>query len=219
MKIYKAVFFWFGGVLTETLPVQTVAEFMPEAEGHQALKARQQLRGAAESLVLGKIAPSDYCAEVVKVCGLNLTAADVERRLLDSAPLDQAMADLIASIPGTYERWLVVDYPADWYQTLSKRWNLGAMFSEDRLIFLSEMKLVTLVPDIFYRIPQAVGHDIDDCIVIDANAGRAVKAMKHGLATIIYVYPGRLKLELALQGIWQTEADVMHPTSSQRVEV
>jgi hypothetical protein len=74
-----------------------------------------------------------------------------------------------------------------------------------------------MTPDIFYHLPQKAGRRMDDCIVIDANSARAVQSMKVGLASIIYVYPQRLKLELALQEIWRTDADVMHPTSSERV--
>jgi hypothetical protein len=59
---------------------------------------------------------------------------------------------------------------------------------------------------------------MQDCIIIDGDASRAVQSLKHGLASISYVYLQRLKLELALQEIWQTDADVMHPTSSERVK-
>jgi hypothetical protein len=76
-----------------------------------------------------------------------------------------------------------------------------------------------MVPDVFYRLPQGAARPMQDCIIIDGNAGRAVHSIRHGLASIFYVYLQRLKLELALQEILPTNADVMHPTSSERVKL
>jgi hypothetical protein len=47
----------------------------------------------------------------------------------------------------------------------------------------------------------------------------AVEAVRHQLASIVYVYPQRLVHELALQKILLLDADVMHPTSSDRIAI
>jgi hypothetical protein len=106
-----------------------------------------------------------------------------------------------------------------WWQELAARWQIYPLFPETRTILISEMKLRRMVPDIFYHLPARAGRSADECLTVDALSARAVESMRHGLASIIYVYPERLKLELALQGILATEADVMHPASSQRVRI
>jgi len=219
MKIYKTVFFWLGGVLSETVAELTVAELMPEAKGHHALKTRQGIRGLAEGLALGRLAPPDYCEETIALCEARVKPSHLLRRIVESASLCTPIAQLVEEMPATYERWLIVDYPVDWYAEVSKRLGLASLFPEGRIVLTSELKLPRMVPEVFYHLPACADRSMDECIAIDTLSGRAVESMRHGLASIIYVYPERLKLELALQGIYQTEADVMHPTSSERAKI
>jgi hypothetical protein len=218
-KIYKTVFFWLGGVLTQTVAELTVAQLVPEAEGHDALKTSQRIRGLAEELALGKLASSDYCEQTVAHCEARVKPSLLKRRIVESVSLCEPIMELMAEMPAMYERWLIVDYPLDWYQDISERLEIPSLFSEDRIVVTSALNLSRMVPEIFYHLPPCAGRSMDECITIDALCARAVESMRHGLASIIYVYPERLKLELALQGIYQTEADVMHPTSSERARI
>jgi hypothetical protein len=218
MKIYSAVFFWFGGILTQTVTELTVAELLPDAKGHAALKIKGQIRGLAEELSIGKITLSVYCKQAIALCGSREAVSDLKHNITASAPLRYPIAELIGKIPDTYERWLVVEFPMEWYEELSARWKISSLFSENRIVITSQLELKRMVPDIFYLLPRIARRTIEECVIVDALSARAVEAIKHGLASIIYVYPERLKLELALQGIWPTDADVMHPTSSERVK-
>jgi FMN phosphatase YigB (HAD superfamily) len=218
MKRYSAIFFWLGGVLVETVAERTVAECMPGVKGLEAVSIRQQTRRLAEALAVGAMTSADYCEQVVALCRSSLTTTELKRRIIEATALHQTLAELIGKIPEPYECWLVADYPPDWYTELAAHGQIAALFPRQRIIVTSELGLLKITPDIFYRLPQAARKPMDDCIAVDALSARAVAAMKHGLATIFYVYPERLKLELALQGIWQTDADVMHPTSSERVK-
>jgi hypothetical protein len=218
MKIYGAVFFWLGGVLIPTLPELTMSELTPTLKGHDFVHTRQQLQALAESLALGKIDTTAYCEHALAVCQAKSNAAALEQKLIASASLRPPLVKLIGEIPARYERWLVVDYPQAWVQALRDRAQIGALFPANRLINTDQLELLQMAPDIFYRLPQRAGRPMQDCIIIDADAGRAVQSLKHGLASIYYVYPERLMMELALQEIWQTDADVMHPTASERVK-
>jgi hypothetical protein len=218
MKLYDAVFFWLGGVLTPALPELTMAELTPGLKGHAFVHIRRQLRALVEEVALGKTNARDYCEQALAVCQSKIAVATLEEKVIRSASLRRPVATLIGEIPDRYERWLVVDYPQDWYNTLPEQAQLDALFPSNRMIFTAQLEMQRMVPDVFYRLPQKAHRPMQDCIIIDADAGRAVESMKHGLASIFYVYLERLKMELALQEIWQTDADVMHPTSSERVK-
>jgi hypothetical protein len=219
MKIYDAVFFWLGGVLLPMLPELTMNQLTPELRGHGFVHTRQQLRALAEEAALGKIKGIDYCAGALEVCQSEMDASALEDRLIAAASLRQPLAQMIGEIPSRYECWLVVDYPLEWYQALADREQLESLFPAGRQIFTSQLGLLSMVPDAFYRLPQAAKRPMQDCIIIDGNTGRAVQSVRNGLASIYYVYLQRLKLELALQEILPTSADVMHPTSSERVKL
>lgn len=219
MNIYSDIFFWLGGVLTETIPELTRAALFPEAGGYEAVKMQQQIRDLIEDLSLGKITSMQYCEQAIARCESSMTVSGLNRLIIDTASLQQSVADMVVEIPEASERWLIVDFPVDWFSELANRLKIYSLFPENRAIFTAELKIKRMVPDIFYHLPPKAGRAMDDCIVIDPVSARAVEAMKHGLATIIYVYPERLKHELAMQGIWQTDAEVLHPTSSERVKI
>lgn len=219
MNIYSDIFFWLGGVLTETIPELTRAALFPEAGGYVAVKMQQQIRDLIEDLSLGKITSMEYCEQAIARCESSMTVSGLNRLIIDTASLQQPVVDMVVEIPDAYERWLIVDFPVDWFSELAKRLKIFSIFLENRVIFTEALKIQRMVPEVFYHLPSRAGRSQDDCIVIDPVSARAVEAMKHGLATIIYVYPERLKHELAMQGIWQTDAEVLHPTSSERVKI
>lgn len=219
MKYYNAVLFWLGGVLVPTLPEVTMSLLAPGLKGHDFVHLRQQLRTLAEDTALGRLSPEAYCEAVLDVCNASTPADTLAQKLIAAATLHQPLAKMISEIPDRYERWLVVDYPPAWVEQMDDWKQIDGLFPANRMIFTDQLEMLTMTPDVFYRLPQKVGRPMQDCIIIDGDAGRAVQSLKHGLASIFYVYVERLKLELALQEIWQTEADVMHPTSSERVKL
>lgn len=218
MRLYNGVFFWLGGVLTPTLPELTLAELAPTLKGHAFVHTRQQLRALADEAALGKIDATAYCEGALEVCQASTTIAALEQKLIAATALRQSLAKMIGEIPSRYERWLVVDTPPAWFAALADRAQIESLFPGHRLIFTAQLEMLRMTPDVFYRLPQKAARSMDDCIVIDANASRAVESLRHGLASIFYVYLDRLKMELALQEIWQTDADVMHPVASARVK-
>ena len=219
MKSYRAILFWFGGVLTDSLAERTRAELAPGVRGSAAVSIRKQLRGLSGELALGNCTPQDYCQQAVLACQSDLAASELAARITASAEINAPVTDLVEKIAASHECWLVVDYPASWYRELAERWKLSSIFPENRVVYTPDLKLLRMTPEIFYLLPQQVNQVMADCLVIDPVSSRAVEAMRHGLATIIYVYPARLKHELALQGIWQTEDNVMHPAASERVSL
>jgi hypothetical protein len=219
MKSYRAILFWFGGVLTDSLAERTRAELAPGARGSAAVSIRKQLRCLSGDLALGSISPQDYCQQAALACQSDLAVSELAHRITTSAEINAPVIGLVRKIAISHPCWLVVDYPAGWYQELAARWGLPSLFPENRILYTTDLNLLRMTPEAFYLLPQRVSQPMADCLVIDPVSARAVEAMHHGLATIIYVYPARLKHELALQGIWQTEENVMHPAASERVSL
>ena len=219
MKEYPVLFFWFGGLITENLVDLSRNALAPHLSGKARVEAMIQLREPAEQLALGVIRPAEYCRNAAKILDSGLSAAMTEERLLESAASNQAVVRIIDELPDSYQRWMVVDFPKAWYRECADRWKLGGSIFESQTVFIEDLRQPRLVPEVFYNLPARAGKVMDECLAIDPVARRAVQAMRHGLASIIYVYPERLVHELALQGIWQTDADVMHPGSSERVKI
>lgn len=219
MKSYRAILFWFGGVLTDSLAERTRAELAPGVRGSAAVSIRKQLRRLSEALALGSITHQDYCQQAALACQSDLAVSELAHRITASAEINAPVIDLVRRIAISHQSWLLVDYPAGWYQELAARWELPSLFPENRILYTTDLNLLRMTPEVFYLLPQRVNQPMADCLVIDPVSARAVEAMHHGLATIIYVYPARLKHELALQGIWQTEENVLHPAASERVSL
>lgn len=217
MKSYPVILFWFGGVFTDSLAELTRAELAPGTTGSAAVSIRKQLRSLSNQLALGCITSQEYCQQAGAACNSDLADGELARRIVASARLNQPLADLVQKVAASHQCWLVVDYPVRWFHELAARWELLSKFPENQILFTVDLKLLRMTPEIFYLLPQKVNQPMAECLVIDPVSARAVEAMHHGLATIIYVYPARLKHELALQGIWQTEENVMHPAASERV--
>ena len=219
VKIYKAILFWFGGLFTETLAHLSKKAIFPDISGRQLVDTQIKLRSVSEQLILGKINQVDFCQAVAEICGSGLTPEEVEIKMRAKAALNEEVFEIIGGIPQKFLRWLVVDYPEEWFFELAEGWSINSIIPDNQIILTGGMNLDKLVPDVFYHLPSSAGQALGDCLVIDPDTSRAVTAMRHGLASIIYVYPKRLIHELALQGIWKTDEDVMHPTSSERVNI
>jgi hypothetical protein len=219
MNCYSDIFFWLSGVLTESLPELNKAALFPEAGGHEAVRKQQLIRDLIEDLSLGKISSQEYCEQAIARCAAGMTSSNLEQLMLDLATLRQPVAEIVERIPEAHTRWLIVDFPVNWFKELADRLKIYSLFPENQIVFTAMFQMQRMVPDIFYFLPSKAGRAMKDCIVIDPISARAVEAMKHGLATIIYVYPERLKHEFAMQGIWQTDTEVIHPSSSERVNI
>jgi hypothetical protein len=133
--------------------------------------------------------------------------------------LNPAVIQLIEEIPDSYQKWVIVDYPKTWIERAHHTGEITEQFPEDRRILASSLKAKHFGPEFFSAIASQAGLQLSDCLLVDADSARAVAAIRHGLASIIYVYPEHLKHELALQGIIQTDTEVLHPSSSERVEI
>jgi FMN phosphatase YigB (HAD superfamily) len=216
MVEFQVIFFWLGGVLTESVLDATLSV---AREGKPGLKERIQIRGLVEQFTLGLLSPAEYCRRVLEVFEDRTQVGMLEDALIGRISLNEPVIELAGEIPGRIQLWLVSDYPAAWIENSPHARELSIRFPAERRIFSSELGVGRTGPEFFQALADQLKRPMAECLLVDADPARAVSAIRNGLASIIYVYPEHLKHELALQGIIQTDVEVLHPSSSERVDI
>ena len=219
MAKFKTLLFWLGGVLTENLTDLALSIMSPGARGHDFVSYRKMLEPYSSALIGGALKAQVYCQNVVHEFKSELNKDQFEHKLIRGIHIRPEVVDIIQEIPEEFDRWLISDYPLKWYRVIADSLNSPVLFPTERVIFTADMKLTDIQSQIYDRLPASVGQSISNCLMIDGNSARAVHGVKHGLASIIYVYPQRLKHELSLQKILHADSDVLHPSSAERVNL
>jgi beta-phosphoglucomutase-like phosphatase (HAD superfamily) len=197
----NTIFFWLGGVLSETVPEITIQVLSSQLAGRINFQTRLLLQGMAQELSLGQIDSQLFCRRSVESNGINISIDDLETQIKTAVTVRTSVLEVIEHLPEAYQIWLIADYPPEWYQSFAERLNLNPYFPEDRLIFTARSHLKRIDPDIFYHIVQQADQPIDACVMVDGISGRAVHAVRHGLSSIIFVDATRLIREFTLRGI------------------
>lgn len=218
-RTFSTVLFWFDGAFTNSLSSQIVELLHPDAGRAEKIAFQQKMRPPREKLTIGKLDLDTFYSEAVRICQSNYDPTWITMNLTESAKLNTAFYDIYCHISPEFDPRVIVDIPEKLFRQQIHRWNVEDRFPDGRLIFLERSGLENLIPDVFHFIPQAAGKKMDDCFVIDPLQMRAVAAHKIGLVSTAFVYPRRMKIDLALQGIWKTSEDVYHPKAGARTNI
>jgi hypothetical protein len=215
-KKYKSILFWFDGLFTSKIASLTLAELKPNLSTNETITYREKLQQLVDELTIGKIDPQEYCRQANQITETAISSEELIQAVINKADLNQPFFEIYTQILPENNPGVVVDIPRVWFDQLIVKWKVADHFHEDRLIFTETFKLKNIYPDIFYFIPQAAGLKMEDCIMVDPQQMRAVAAHKLGLSSATYTYPRRMKIDLAIQGIWKTGDDVVHPKGGGR---
>jgi hypothetical protein len=199
MRETRAVFFWFGGVITRSLPELIAQETFDLPIEQIDIGTRLYLRESIQNLYTGKTDGYAYCLKVLEQCQSNMVADELQDRLVRNAMTTPSVMETIDRLPSIYERWLVVDYPREWFNDIQQRLGLEALFSLNRTIFTSECGLTHLVPAIFYQITSRSEYEEGEVVLIDGDTPRAVQAVREGFSATIFVDARRLRRDFALR--------------------
>lgn len=203
-------FFWLGGVLTETALETTLKTISPHRKENITFQGRLLFLALCEDLSLGKIDAHAFCRRAVELSGLQVSTDELEVRIMESIAVRTPVLEVIERLPGYCQKWLISDYPHEWYQFFADRVNLHAYFPQEQVIFTDKAHLQRLDPDIFYYIVQRADRPIDACVIVDSISSRAMHAVRHGLSSTIYVDPARLIRDLTLRGILSSQTFRIH---------
>lgn len=199
MAKIQTIFFWLGGVITQTIPEVVARGLYCHPIEKVNIQARLHLRELVEDLYLGRMTGLSFCERAIEASGISFAAEELEAMIKDTVPLRASVLEVIKELPDTYQLWLISDYPPDWYGAIAERFGLSAYFPEDRLIFTSGCGLPRIVPNIFYYLVRQADQPMEACLMIDGRSARAVEAVKHGLPSAIFVDARRLKLDFILR--------------------
>lgn len=213
---YQTILFWFGGVLSQAIAEATLQYVFPNNSFIGKLNERNQIKQLADDLTLGLLSQKEYCQKVIECSNLDITSQALETEILKACLLREPLITLMNELSPSFDLWMISDYPSAWFEDILLKEPLLNQIVGNRIIFVPELKLKRMVPDIFYHVTQRADSQMNECLVVDGVSARAVEAVKHGLQTTIYVYQERLEHELALRKILKL-GEVLHPTASQRI--
>jgi FMN phosphatase YigB (HAD superfamily) len=215
----KALLFWLGGVLTESMADLTLSVLKPGVSGAERLAWKQTIDPFLVQLTLGELNSSAFWREAGRACSSGISPEQALVEISTLARVRPEVLEIIGRIPERYQLWLISEFPSDWVEKMAEEGIFTEVFPPARIIFTADLGLKQVQPDIFQALPRAAGQSMSDCLVIDGVSRRAVAGIKLGQNSIIYVYPERLAHELALQKIIEGGVDIMHPAASERVEL
>jgi hypothetical protein len=189
----RAIFFWLSGTFTQPLPA-LFAQALNEGCGRPVNPlALVGFAAQVEELATGKIAGLSFCQTLSESAGSKVSPEALCDRILEGVIPNLGAVEATRLLPESLERWLVVDLPVDWFERIAGRLGLKACFAPERTVYLPASQLPRLIPDVFYRLGFLAQLSLQDCLLIDASARRAVQALKHGLSTELYVDNRRLE--------------------------
>jgi hypothetical protein len=199
MKSYQAIFFWFGGVLVQPVSDLAAQSLYGRPIERIDLQARRALRELDQELAIGQLDGRSYGQEAIRRGQLDLAVEDLIPRMLAACSLRPGVFEISERLPAGCARWLVVDYPRDWFGQITSRLDIPARFPEERTVFIADCGLDRLAPDIFYQLVRLCGHSMKDCMIVDGATPRAVQAVRHGFSATIFVDARRLVRDFRLR--------------------
>jgi hypothetical protein len=216
---FQTILFWFDGSFTTSLSTGVVNILRPELASSEKIALQHKIRPFQNELAIGQLHLAEFCRNVVEICQAQCDPTALPTRLVETAVLNQSFFDIYRQISPENDPRVIVDIPEIWFRELIRLWKVEDAFPAARLIFCEQSDLQKMLPDIFEYIPRAAGCSMEDCFLVDPQQMRAVAAHKTGLVSTAFVYPRRLKIDLALQGIWKTTEDVYHPKAGARTNI
>lgn len=210
----RGIFFWLTGVYTQ--PFDTlIAQALNQTKGMAVNPlALPNFTVQVEGLATGKIDGLDFCQALNQAAGIKGSPAALRDQILDCITPNPGVTEATRLLPKHIQRWLVVDLPVEWFEKIAGQLELLTCFVPERIIFLPASKLQRLIPDAFYHLAYRAQLPMQECLLIDASARRAVQALKHGLSTEIFVDTRRLERTFVMREFIDRPHPVHKPNTS-----
>jgi hypothetical protein len=196
----RALVFWMGGILTESI-LDTTTKAMSELGCENAnLLALPGYREITDKFILGKIEGKDYFKVLVEGTGVGLDPQTLEKKTRQLLLPDERALSVIDLLPEGKARWLLCEFPPDWIDGTPAQDAIEKRFNSGMILYLSKIALEIILPDLWDVLPGMVGELREHILYFDQNSKRVVSAINHGYPTAVYVDPRRLQREFVIRG-------------------
>lgn len=199
MADIQALIFWSGGVLHPAL-VEVISQvFTGMGRVNLNYYALPDFIHLIDDFALGKMNDSSFCRAVAENAGLDISPDELKEKIIEKIMPNPEVIQTIQSLPESRQRWLIVDYPRSWFDKMAARLEIFPCFSRKRLIFLSQMGLKCMIPDVFDHVVQLSQAPVNGCLWIDQNQKRCVQTLRAGMQSAIFVNARNLEREFILR--------------------
>ncbi len=196
----RAIFFWMGGVLTQSVEPLMRSALSACGQPEVNLYSIPGFNNIVERLAIGQIGENEFCRAICKMRETGTTPEMLREAAVAALAPVTRVCQTINLLPESYTRWLIVDYPQSWFEQARNRLQVDSCFSANHIIFLQDSHLDRLVPDIFHYLAQCAGFHLDQCLGFFASSRRAVAALHHGFPSAIFVDAARMEREFVMRG-------------------
>lgn len=211
MRERRSLIFWMGGLVTPSLMEASTSTLEEMAQTGINLPAIPGFEQLSERLFLGKIDDLQFFNEIITAGKINLVAGKILPKVKERMIPDPRALGAINLLPAKYQRWLICEFPRDWYEPVAKKHGLGKTFSDDHIIFLSKTGLERITPEIFNFLPGRVGDTLENCLYFDRDPKRVIAAINRAFPAVIYVDPSRLEREFVMRNFINRHQPVHTP--------
>ena len=201
MTSVPALFFWFSGVLSLSIPAAISNTVKRKGNPADPFSFEIRLQPLYEKLSLGLIDGSEFSRKICNELQLPIEPEAFEDAFLASIEPNQLVIEIIKRIPDQFQPWLIVDYPAAWFGQMTISMEILRLFPMEKILFSPECGLNRISPDIFMWLTSRINKTMENCLLIDSNSRRVIEALIYGLPSAIFVDARRLEREFFLRKI------------------
>jgi hypothetical protein len=195
----QAIFFWFSGVLVPPRSAVLKKAISEASHSKINLSALDSYQVLNDQFTLGLMNDLEYCQEICDEMHLKIRAETIKEKILSAIIPNKSVYEIINLLPKSLQKWLIVDYPAAWFERISERLEINLSIPSERIIFLSKCSLKNITSDIFVYLTTNINMPKNECLLVDENPKRVIEAFNYGLPSIIFVDAQRLKREFILR--------------------
>ncbi|NPV85780.1 MAG: hypothetical protein HPY45_07195 [Anaerolineae bacterium] len=200
MSAINAVFFWFSGVIIQ--PLHTLLFHALQSRGNQTnLLMQSEYFTLCDALATGALDAAAFCRRLAQICALDVDSATLEKEILAAAEPNPGVNAEIDKLPREYQRWLVVDLPAHWFEQLAGRIEVSSCFSPQEIVFLPHAGLPRLVPEAFDYLARCARTSRGKCLLFHASTHHAIEALNYGMHAATFVDARHIEREFLLRRI------------------
>ncbi|NPV87617.1 MAG: hypothetical protein HPY45_16590 [Anaerolineae bacterium] len=199
-KAIDLFFFMAGGVILPHITT-VIQEVLCK---HGLLLNDQQrlaLQDLEQALFIGELTPYSFLKRAGALSLPAIESAQLLEGILRTVHADEDTLQVADALRKRgYTLYLVSEYPPEWLEQIASHVAaLRLLFSSNRLVFTSSLKLKDIYGDIF-SVLRSNGQIVPGkTLWIDAHPWRTSAAIRRGIDAIIYVDSRRLRRELALR--------------------